>query len=137
MASYRFQTAAGGHWDLHSADTDAYFYDIYKNTLGKMARWHLRIGASVDIPVTEHLSIELSTRRVTVAGTADVYALRFPSRATLQLFETEYRHKMLENTYELEYDSIFKDQAIQHTAQSMLQLACCICFCLLQYYLLK
>lgn len=112
---YTFQqTAAGGHWDLLSASADVNFYNINEDTAGKKAKWHLEIGTDVDIPVSDQFSVDLAGKRVTVAAEgSDVYAVKFPSTATLHLFEQEYNHKLFENTYEMEYNVKNKDQVMR------------------------
>lgn len=120
---YRFQqNAAGGSWDLLSANADVNFYDINEDTSGKKAQWHLEIGTDVDVLVTDQFSVDLAGRRVTVAAeSGEVYALKFPTPATLQQFEQEYNSKLFENTYQLAYNQKNKDTVSCGSALVMLQ----------------
>lgn len=131
MKLYRFQqTAAGGHWDLLSANADVNFYNINEDTASKKAKWHLEIGTDMDIAVTDQFSVDLAGKRVTVAAEgSDVYAVKFPSTATLHLFEQEYNHKLFENTYEMEYNAKNKDQV-------QLSSTCHLSTCVLTYCML-
>ena len=127
MKSYKFQqTGTEGHWELLSANADVNFYDSNEDTAGKKAEWHLEIGTEVDVPVTDQFSLDLAGKRVTVAAEgADVYALKFPSTATLHLFEQEYNSRLFENTYAMQYNAKNKDQVLlQYTYRPLL----CSCF---------
>lgn len=113
---------------MHSPNADVNFYDINEDTAGKKAKWHLEIGTDVDIPVTDQFSVDFATKRVTVAAEgADVYALKFPSDATLRLFEQEYNSRLFENTYEMAYNAKNKDQVIlQHKFMLTAMLPSCV-----------
>ena len=120
---YRYQqNTAGGSWDPLSANADVTFYDVNRNTSEKEAQWHVEIGTDVDVLVTDQFSIDLDGMRVTVAAeSGDVYALKFPTPATLEQFEQEYNSKRSENTHQLAYDKKTKDTVSCCCALVMLQ----------------
>ena len=109
---FRFQqNAAGGSWDLISANADTNFYDINEDSAGKKKEWHIEIGSDVDMLVTDQFSVDSAGKRVTLAADSGaVHALRFPSSAALSLFEQEYNSCLFENTYGLKNDAKNRDQ---------------------------
>ena len=111
---------------LHSANANVSFHNVQEDTAGSVANWHFQIGESVSIPVTEHYSFNYANQTVSLTSEgADVYALKFPSTATWQLFEKETQEKLLDNNRKAGPDSRNRKQAISD-AQCLLQLPCCI-----------
>ena len=106
------QDAAGGSWDLCSANADTNFYDINEDSAGKKKEWHVEVGSDVDLLVTDQFSVDAVSKRVTLAADTAVYALRFPTSAALQLFEQEYNSRLFENTYGLKNDAKNRDQVM-------------------------
>ena len=104
------QNAAGGSWELCSSSPDMNFYDINEDSATKKKEWHLELGSEIDIPVTDQFSVDATSKRVTLAADTAVYALRFPTAAALQMFESEYNSRLFENTYGMKYDDKNRDQ---------------------------
>ena len=114
------QNAAGGSWELCSNNPDMNFYDINEDAAAKKKEWHLELGSDIDITVTDQFSVDAKTQRVTLAADTAVYALKFPTTAALQMFETEYNSRLFENTYGMKYDDKSRDQVkfvMKHTAR--------------------
>ncbi|KAA6427924.1 hypothetical protein WJX79_002136 [Trebouxia sp. C0005] len=107
------QNAAGGQWDLYSANADTNFYDINEDSASKKKDWHLEIGSDIDLPVTDQFSVDAVGQRVTLAAdTGAVYALKFPSTAAVQLFEQEYNSRLFENTFGVPFNAKNRDEKL-------------------------
>ena len=106
------QNAAGGSWELSSSNPDMNFYDINEDSAAKKKEWHLELGSDIDINVTDQFSVDATSKRVTLAADTAVYALKFPTSAALQMFESEYNSRLFENTYGMKYDDKNRDQVM-------------------------
>lgn len=95
-----------------SSSPDMNFYDINEDSATKKKEWHLELGSEIDIPVTDQFSVDATSKRVTLAADTAVYALRFPTAAALQMFESEYNSRLFENTYGMKYDDKNRDQVM-------------------------
>ena len=115
------QNAAGGSWELCSSNPDLNFYDINEDSAAKKKEWHLELGSDIDILVSDQFSVDATSKRVTLAANTAVYALKFPTAAALQMFESEYNSRLFENTYGMKYDDKNRDQvmAVQMRMQQM------------------
>ena len=113
------QNAAGGSWELCSSSPDLNFYDINEDSAAKKKEWHLELGSDIDITVSDQFSVDATSKRVTLAADTAVYALRFPTSAALQMFESEYNSRLFENTYGMKYDDKNRDQVM--TLQKCMQ----------------
>ncbi len=127
---FKFQqkNAAGGQWELYSANADTNFYDINEDSASKKKDWHLEIGSDIDLPVTDQFSVDAVGQRVTLAAeTGAVYALKFPSTAAVQLFEQEYNSRLFENTFGVPFNAKNRDEVILRLfLQNKLDIGSCI-----------
>lgn len=118
------QNAAGGQWELYSANADTNFYDINEDSASKKKDWRLEIGSDIDLPVTDQFSVDAVGQRITLAAdTGAVYALKFPSAAAVQLFEQDYNSRLFENTFGVPFNAKNRDEVILclslHTKQNL------------------
>lgn len=124
------QNAAGGQWELYSANADTNFYDINEDSASKKKDWHLEIGSDIDLPVTDQFSVDAVGQRVTLAADSGaVYALKFPSTAAVQLFEQEYNSRLFENTFGVPFNAKNRDEVIVRLClhrKTLLDMGCCI-----------
>lgn len=126
------QNAAGGSWELCSSNPDVNFYDINEDSAAKKKEWHLELGSDIDIIVTDQFSVDAASKRVTLAADTAVYALKFPTSAALQMFETEYNSRLFENTYGMQLNDKSRDQVTTAQMPAAKYTACLICLlCLL------
>lgn len=95
-----------------SSNPDMNFYDINEDSAAKKKEWHLELGSDIDITVTDQFSVDTASKRVTLAAATAVYALKFPTSAALQMFESEYNSRLFENTYGMKYDDKNRDQVM-------------------------
>lgn len=102
------------------------FYDINEDSAAKKKEWHLELGSDIEIVVSDQFSVDATSKRVTLAADTAVYALKFPTSAALQMFESEYNSRLFENTYGMKYDDKNRDQVI--TVQSACS-KCTPCAC--------
>ena len=132
------QNAAGGQWELYSANADTNFYDINEDSATKRKDWHLEIGSDIDLPVTDQFSVDAVGQRVTLAAeTGAVYALKFPSTAAVQLFEQEYNSRLFENTFGVPFNAKNRDEVTLRLLlhrRTVLDIGCCIPLCILGLY---
>ena len=132
------QNAAGGQWELYSANADTNFYDINEDSASKKKDWHLEIGSDIDLPVTDQFSVDAVGQRITLAAdTGAVYALKFPSAAAVQLFEQDYNSRLFENTFGVPFNAKNRDEVILCIClyrTTVLDIGCCTSLCILGLY---
>ncbi|KAK9818259.1 hypothetical protein WJX72_009697 [[Myrmecia] bisecta] len=101
--------AAGGSWDLYSANASYNFYDVNEDGASGKPKWYLEAGSEVEAEVSDNFSFEEQSRRVTFVANG-IWALKFATLADYRAFSSEYNDKLFQNTYGLENDQAGRDK---------------------------
>lgn len=104
---------SAGQWELASDGARPGFYDANEDNEGQPANWFLEIeAANVDEKLGEDFEFQEADRRCTFVAGGKIWAMKFPMRATYDLFYTRYQDCLFENTFLMAADDANKAKVL-------------------------